>query len=259
MGVSWRLDSTLGSGRQITLLYDHYHLGHPARADLCRRLRRILEARASYEKALALRCSFFLRATTVSILETNRTFPIFDEWKLVNPVRPRFFCLLVRLIPQRAGTLSEKRRHTCLQNCIMFRFCSTGNKHSVMGYAWSFRASLTCSTQWRCPMGSRQTLCDSRFLQWWIVGILLYLVASPTIVESSRPKPRPCDPNKELYPVSAGYPKYQPGTYPKCLGGTADGPNQGFCERIWCGDAVLHFSPDPIEGFAEDQLHVELY
>jgi tetratricopeptide (TPR) repeat protein len=32
----------------------HYHLAHPARADLCRRLGRILEARASYEKALAL-------------------------------------------------------------------------------------------------------------------------------------------------------------------------------------------------------------
>ena len=31
-----------------------YHLAHSARADLCRRLRRIPEARASYEKALAL-------------------------------------------------------------------------------------------------------------------------------------------------------------------------------------------------------------
>jgi RNA polymerase sigma-70 factor (ECF subfamily) len=32
----------------------HYHLAHAARADLCRRLGRIPEARASYEKALAL-------------------------------------------------------------------------------------------------------------------------------------------------------------------------------------------------------------
>jgi RNA polymerase sigma-70 factor (ECF subfamily) len=32
----------------------HYHLAHSARADLCRRLGRIGEARASYEKALAL-------------------------------------------------------------------------------------------------------------------------------------------------------------------------------------------------------------
>jgi RNA polymerase sigma-70 factor, ECF subfamily len=32
----------------------HYHLAHSARADLCRRLGRIPEARASYEKALAL-------------------------------------------------------------------------------------------------------------------------------------------------------------------------------------------------------------
>ena len=32
----------------------HYHLVHSARADLCRRLGRIPEARASYEKALAL-------------------------------------------------------------------------------------------------------------------------------------------------------------------------------------------------------------
>ena len=30
----------------------HYHLAHSARADLCRRLGRIPEARASYEKAL---------------------------------------------------------------------------------------------------------------------------------------------------------------------------------------------------------------
>lgn len=33
---------------------DHYHLAHSARADLCRRLGRLPEARASYEKALAL-------------------------------------------------------------------------------------------------------------------------------------------------------------------------------------------------------------
>jgi RNA polymerase sigma-70 factor (ECF subfamily) len=32
----------------------HYHLAHSARADLCRRLGRIAEARASYEKALTL-------------------------------------------------------------------------------------------------------------------------------------------------------------------------------------------------------------
>ena len=32
----------------------HYHLAHSARADMCRRLGRIPEARASYEKALAL-------------------------------------------------------------------------------------------------------------------------------------------------------------------------------------------------------------
>jgi RNA polymerase sigma-70 factor (ECF subfamily) len=31
-----------------------YHLAHSAHADLCRRLGRIPEARASYEKALAL-------------------------------------------------------------------------------------------------------------------------------------------------------------------------------------------------------------
>ena len=32
----------------------HYHFAHSARADMCRRLGRIPEARASYEKALAL-------------------------------------------------------------------------------------------------------------------------------------------------------------------------------------------------------------
>jgi RNA polymerase sigma-70 factor, ECF subfamily len=31
-----------------------YHLAHAARADLCRRLGRMTEARASYERALAL-------------------------------------------------------------------------------------------------------------------------------------------------------------------------------------------------------------
>jgi RNA polymerase sigma-70 factor (ECF subfamily) len=31
-----------------------YHLAHAARADLCRRLGKIAEARSSYEKALAL-------------------------------------------------------------------------------------------------------------------------------------------------------------------------------------------------------------
>ena len=33
---------------------DNYHLAHAARADLCRRLGRIVEARASYERALSL-------------------------------------------------------------------------------------------------------------------------------------------------------------------------------------------------------------
>jgi RNA polymerase sigma-70 factor (ECF subfamily) len=33
---------------------DDYHLAHSARADLCRRLGRHAEARASYERALAL-------------------------------------------------------------------------------------------------------------------------------------------------------------------------------------------------------------
>ena len=32
----------------------NYHLAHSARAELCRRLGRLAEARASYEKALAL-------------------------------------------------------------------------------------------------------------------------------------------------------------------------------------------------------------
>jgi RNA polymerase sigma-70 factor (ECF subfamily) len=33
---------------------DDYHLAHAARADLCRRLGRISQARASYERAIAL-------------------------------------------------------------------------------------------------------------------------------------------------------------------------------------------------------------
>ena len=43
------IDDLLASER-----LSHYHLAHSARADLCRRLGRIPEARASYEKALAL-------------------------------------------------------------------------------------------------------------------------------------------------------------------------------------------------------------
>jgi len=43
------IDDLLASDRLT-----HYHLAHSARADLCRRLGRIPEARASYEKALAL-------------------------------------------------------------------------------------------------------------------------------------------------------------------------------------------------------------
>jgi RNA polymerase sigma-70 factor (ECF subfamily) len=33
---------------------DDYHLAHAARADLCRRLGRTVEARASYQRAIAL-------------------------------------------------------------------------------------------------------------------------------------------------------------------------------------------------------------
>ena len=43
------IDALLTSGHLT-----HYHLAHSARADLCRRLGRLAEARASYEKALSL-------------------------------------------------------------------------------------------------------------------------------------------------------------------------------------------------------------
>lgn len=43
------IDALLVSGHLI-----HYHLAHSARADLCRRLGRLAEARTSYEKALSL-------------------------------------------------------------------------------------------------------------------------------------------------------------------------------------------------------------
>ena len=43
------IDSLLARGELA-----NYHLAHSARADLCRRLGRLQEARASYEKALAL-------------------------------------------------------------------------------------------------------------------------------------------------------------------------------------------------------------
>ena len=45
-----RLIDDLLAGEQLS----QYHLAHSARADMCRRLGRIPEARASYEKALAL-------------------------------------------------------------------------------------------------------------------------------------------------------------------------------------------------------------
>jgi RNA polymerase sigma-70 factor (ECF subfamily) len=43
------INDLLGRGELVP-----YHLAHSARADLCRRLGRLPEARASYEKALAL-------------------------------------------------------------------------------------------------------------------------------------------------------------------------------------------------------------
>jgi RNA polymerase sigma-70 factor (ECF subfamily) len=43
------IDAILGSGD-----LEDYHLAHSARADLCRRLGRKAEARASYERALGL-------------------------------------------------------------------------------------------------------------------------------------------------------------------------------------------------------------
>ena len=43
------IDAILGDGN-----LSHYHLAHAARADLCRRLGRMAEARASYERALSL-------------------------------------------------------------------------------------------------------------------------------------------------------------------------------------------------------------
>jgi RNA polymerase sigma-70 factor, ECF subfamily len=43
------IDAILGRGE-----LENYHLAHSARADLCRRLGRTDEARASYERALAL-------------------------------------------------------------------------------------------------------------------------------------------------------------------------------------------------------------
>jgi RNA polymerase sigma-70 factor (ECF subfamily) len=44
-----RIDAILGRGE-----LSDYHLAHAARADLCRRLGRTAEARASYERALEL-------------------------------------------------------------------------------------------------------------------------------------------------------------------------------------------------------------
>ena len=43
------IDAILARGDLV-----HYHLAHAARADLCRRLGRTVEARASYERALGL-------------------------------------------------------------------------------------------------------------------------------------------------------------------------------------------------------------
>jgi RNA polymerase sigma-70 factor (ECF subfamily) len=43
------IDAILGRGD-----LSEYHLAHAARADLCRRLGQITEARASYERALSL-------------------------------------------------------------------------------------------------------------------------------------------------------------------------------------------------------------
>ena len=48
------IDELLSRDKKTRDELSNYHLAHSARADLCRRLGRIAEARASYEKALAL-------------------------------------------------------------------------------------------------------------------------------------------------------------------------------------------------------------
>ena len=78
--------------------------------------------------------------------------------------------------------------------------------------------------------------------------IFLLCMLCATFVHGSRPKPRPCEPEPVMGIEGPGvFPKYRPGSFPACLGGTTDAPGSGHCQIGWCGPAVLRISPDPID------------
>jgi tetratricopeptide (TPR) repeat protein len=87
----------------------HYHLAHSARADLCRRLGRIPEARASYEKALALAQQEPERRFLARRLEELKKSPsrmsilsVPDDYRMNDP---RLCCGLENLYRRKHGAI----------------------------------------------------------------------------------------------------------------------------------------------------------
>lgn len=97
-------------------------------------------------------------------------------------------------------------------------------------------------------------------IQVFVVGMILVLSTGDSEVHASGAKPRPCDPHRTdaMYPPQSSPPRWRPGTYPGCLGGTPDAPGKGACQNVWCGDGALRISPDPAEVHEDETLQVQL-
>jgi len=69
---------------------------------------------------------------------------------------------------------------------------------------------------------------------------------------------RPCDPNLANFPPDPGLPRWRPGSYPGCLGGTDDAAPGGHCEKVWCS-GILRITPDPVEAYVGQDVTVAVF
>ncbi len=69
---------------------------------------------------------------------------------------------------------------------------------------------------------------------------------------------RPCDPNLANFPPDPKSPKWRPGIYPGCLGGTDDAPGHGHCETVWCS-GVLRITPDPVAVYQGQEVKLRVF
>ena len=109
------------------------------------------------------------------------------------------------------------------------------------------------------PTRSRWYFLTARTGIAFLVITIFVIATNNTEVSGFRPKPRPCDPHRADYPPDSGTPKWRPGSYAGCLGGTADAPGSGNCERVWCANGVLKIDPDPIESHEGESTRLRVY